>query len=259
MDRRELTHDQVLLDLPAFVLGALDDDETIAISTHIDTCSMCRAEQAHLEETLGLIGTAVPSVAPSPELRARVLDALDTPKPRSLEDARPTQSAAPARWRRLTSFGLAAAAVLFIGLFTWTMVLRHDLNQTQGTLEAAQSRQSVDTELLANVSHMIPLVADNAPSAYGTLYIGGQSNQALLVVKDLPETPANEMYQIWLVNNSTRVTAGLFKVDTSGSATVMIAAPDPLTSYQSLGITAEPGPTGSSEPTSERIIGCALH
>ena len=76
---------------------------------------------------------------------------------------------------------------------------------------------------------------------------------------DLPETPANQMYQIWLVNNSTRVTAGLFKVDTSGSAMVMIAAPDPLTSYQSLGITAEPGPTGSREPTGERIIGCALH
>ncbi len=66
------------------------------------------------------------------------------------------------------------------------------------------------------------------------------------------------MYQIWLVNGSTRVTAGLFKVDSSGSATVMIAAPDALTSYQTLGITTEPGPTGSDTPTGERVIGCSL-
>ncbi len=190
MDRRELTHDEVLLDLPAFVLGALDDDDAQAVSAHIDACSMCKAEQARLEETLGMLGTAVPSMAPPPELRARVLDRLDAPQVRSLEDARAARSERPSRVQRISAFGMAAAAVLFVGALAWAMLLRHDLNTTQGNLQSAQTQQTVDTELLASVSHMIPLVADNAPSAYGTLYIGSQTNQALLVVKDLPPTPA---------------------------------------------------------------------
>ena len=258
MDRRRLTHEEVALDLPAFVIGALDDDEAIAVSTHVDHCALCQEEQVRLEQTIGLIGESAPSVDLPAGLRARVLGKLDEPDLVPLHFDEHARGRPPRIIRRLSSFGLTAAAALLIGLFAWTMLLRHDLNHTQGNLTQATQRQSVEMELLASSSRMIPLVADTTPDAYGTLYIGSQNNQALLVVEDLPPTPADRMYQVWLVNGSTRVTVGLFKVDQSGTATVMINAPNTLTSYQSLGITSEPGPNGSASPTGPRVIGCPL-
>lgn len=258
MDRRGLTHDEAVLDLPAFVIGALDPEEAEAVSAHVIRCAMCQEEQARLERTLGLIGTSAPPMEPPPDLRSRVMGQLGESHEQSAESDEITPKPTLSIIRRLTSFGLAAAAVLLVGIFVWAMLLRHDLNQTQGNLDVAMQQKSADTELLARVSRMIPLVADSSPDSYGTLYIGSQSNQALLVVEDLPPTPASEMYQVWLVNGSTRITGGLFTVDHSGSATVMINAPEPLSTYQSLGITSEPAPTGSAAPTGPRVIGCSL-
>ncbi len=259
MDRRRLTHDEAVLDLPAFVVGALDDDEAEAVSAHLDACALCQEEQTRLEQTIGLIGTSAPSIEPPLELRSRVLGLLDAPGAQPLPTTAPAPASPPSRISRLIPFGLAAAAVLVIGFVAWALVLRHDLNQTRVNLNQALQRQSVDTEILAKVSHVIPMVADSSPTAYGTMYVASQSNQALLVMDELPPTPAGKTYQVWLVNGTTRTTAGVFTVGQSGSATVMITAPNSLMSYQSLGITSEPGPTGSASPTGPRIIGCSLH
>ncbi len=258
MDRRRLTHQETVDDLPAFVLGALDGEEAEAISAHLATCASCQIERDRLEETLGLIGmTAEPLAAPT-GLRGRILSQLDAAEPEPV----PTPLELPPRTSlitRLSRYGLAAAAVLVVGALAWGILMQRDLNSTQDSLNLAQQRQGISAELLANVVQTIPMVADSSPNAYGTLYIGAQTNRALLVVEQLPPTPADKMYQVWLNSGSGRVSAGLFTVDHSGSAMVMIAAPEPLTSYQTLGITSEPAPHGSSSPTGTRIIGCALH
>lgn len=258
MERRKLTHEEAALNMPAFVLGVLEPDVAKAMSLHVASCKSCQEDRHRLELTVDAIGVAAPHAAPPTDLRRRVLDQLDSSVARSVPVERASQKPALSLTRRLAPFGLAAAPVLLIGLFAWVMLLRHDLHQAQGSLSLARQRQGVDTELLAGVSQMIPLVTDSAPTGYGNLYVGTQPNRALLVVKQLPPTPADKMYQVWLVHGSTRVAAGLFTVDRSGSATVMITAPDSLLSYDSLGITTEPSPHGSSAPTGPRIIGCSL-
>lgn len=252
MDRRRLTHDEAVLDLPALVIGVLDDDEAEAVSSHVAECTRCQEEQTRLEQSIALIGTTAPAIEPPRELRSRVLGLLNE------SVAEPAPVSPPSLIPRLLSFGLAAAAVLVIGFFGWALVLRHDLNQTQANLNQALRQRTTDVEILAKVSHVIPMVADSSPDAYGTMYVAAQSNQALLVMDELPPTPSGKTYQVWLVNGSTRITAGVFTVGQSGGATVMITAPKSLMSYQSLGITTEPGPSGSPSPTGPRIIGCAL-
>jgi anti-sigma-K factor RskA len=258
MDRLTLTHEAAAADLPAYIIGALEPSEAEALSAHLEGCALCREEQARLEQTLGLIGTAVPSIDPPADLRARLLDQLDESDRHVVV---PPIELAPAHgiFSRARAFGLAAAAVLLAGILIWSIVLLHNVRATRGDLNAANQHQSTNTEILADVSRTIPLVADGAPDAYGNLYIGSESNEAVLVVDDLPPTPANRTYQVWLVNGSSRVSAGLFSVDDEGSAMVTIRAPQPLSAYQSLGITSEPGPRGSLVPTGERVAGCPLH
>lgn len=259
MERRKLTHEDATLNMPAYVLGVLEHDVAEEVSAHIANCALCQEDRHRLEQTIGALGAVAPTSDPPDDLRARVFGQIDSSVGQTVPAGQTAQKPIIGLTRRLAPLGLAAAAVLLIGLFAWAMLLRHDLHQTQGNLSLARHQQGVDAELLANVSQMIPLVTDTAPTGYGTLYVGTQSNRALLVVKQLPPTPANKIYQVWLVSGSSRVAAGLFTVDHSGGATVMITAPDSLTSYDSLGITTEPSPDGSTTPTGPRIIGCSLH
>lgn len=260
MERRALTHAHVADDLPAYVLGVLDPEASAAVSAHVAECPICQAERRRFEDTLGVLGTIAPGVDPVPDLRARLLARLDEPAPLPASGPTPVDPVAPARsgipaWFRL---GLAAAAALVIGLGIWAAILARDLSRTRGDLAALQQQQIATQALLADPARAIPLVADNAPDAYGTLYVGYEENHAVLVARRLPPTPPNRVYQIWLVRGDTRVSAGVFTVNTSGSATVMIDAPAALTSYQRMGITEEPGPSGSPTPTGPRIVSCPL-
>src|SRR5690606_10667851 len=52
MDRRALSHDEVADDLPAYLLGALDDEGCEAVAAHLATCPVCQRERARLEATI---------------------------------------------------------------------------------------------------------------------------------------------------------------------------------------------------------------
>ena len=248
-----MTHDEASLDLPAYLLGVLEDGEASAIASHLTSCTVCQEERARLERTLGLLGSAVPQVEPPESLRGRLLDYVDATVPTS-----PLKMYRARKVSRLAQFGLVAASLLIIGLGIWALVLRSDLQQTRGQLNSANQQQAGQTELLADASRSIAMIADSATGAYGTLYMGSENNQALLVVDKLPPTPSGRLYQIWLVNGSSRVSAGLFTVNKLGSAQVMVKTTEPISNYQTLGITSEPAPSGSQTPSGPRVIGCTL-
>jgi anti-sigma-K factor RskA len=250
------THDEIFADLPLYALGALDPDEADAIASHIATCPRCERELASLDQTVSVLGAAVPEHEPPDDLRARVLSSLAPTAVAAPEPIRP-----PANVRRLPTWvrvGFAVAAALILMLAGATALTYRELSDTRSTLQAQQDQQIAERELLAHPARTVAMVAAGAAQSYGTLYVGETEHQAVMVIDDLPPTPAGQVYQIWLVRGDGRESAGVFTVDQSGSARMLITAPQPLTSYQALGITAEPGPDGSPEPTSPRLIGCPL-
>lgn len=257
MDRRSLTHDEASVNLPAYLLGVLEPAEVTVMSAHVDSCVPCQEERIRLEETVGRIGTTVAQVEPPPSLRDLILNQLDAPATPALEPPLQLDTTRPRR--RFVQLGLIAASLLIVGLAIWGLVLRHDLGQSRTQLASANRAQAGSSELLADASRTIPMIADSATGGYGTLYIGDESDEALLVVEKLPPTPSGKLYQIWLANGTSRVSAGLFSVDQAGSAEVMLRTTAPISSYQTLGITSESAPSGSQTPTGPRIIGCSLH
>lgn len=274
MERRELTHEDVADDLPAYLLGALDAEHCAAIATHLAECSTCQAERRRLEATIGALGTLAPPASPPPALRQRVLAQLDPPTaaavdpPPALRERVLAQLDQPAerrsggepsrlRWLSWQRFGLAAAAVLLVGLGLWIAMLSRDLSDTRRELAAVQQRQAAQM-ILGEPASGISLISDTTGASYGTLYVGAGGHRAVLFVYNLPVPAPDQVYQIWLVRGDTRANAGVFSVDDRGRARVTIDASEPLPSFERLGITAEPGPDGSPGPTGPRVAGCPL-
>ncbi|MBK9033006.1 MAG: cupin domain-containing protein [Myxococcales bacterium] len=63
--------------LPLYALGALDDDEVRAVDRALATEPALRDELAALELATAELATALPGVAPSPAVRARLLAAAE--------------------------------------------------------------------------------------------------------------------------------------------------------------------------------------
>jgi hypothetical protein len=71
----------------------------------------------------------------------------------------------------------------------------------------------------------------------GTLYVTG-----------LPALNEDKVYQLWVVRNAHDVSLGAFTVDHHGIGTMAFKAPEPIETFQAMGISAEPAPS-SPQPT----------
>src|SRR5437868_4580090 len=102
--------------LELFALNALDQPEARSLEEHLDQCAECRAELAELRDASALLAHASTPVAPSNELRARILKAATA----DMQTPKPTSSVVSISERR-SSYLLAnllkiAAAVAIVGL-----------------------------------------------------------------------------------------------------------------------------------------------
>lgn len=68
--------------LPLYALGALDDDEARAVERALAADPALRAELEGYQRATAELADALPGVAPSPSLRARLLASADEPAPR---------------------------------------------------------------------------------------------------------------------------------------------------------------------------------
>ncbi len=236
-----MSHEVVQELIPAYALGALDQDERSLVVAHLDECPACRT----LLNDYQAIGTSllytVPLIAAPPgltdDLRRRI--------------ARPRSQTRPRRaWfaflRRPAYLALAVSLVL---LLTTNLYWSSRLAQ-------AERQAALLVELLQAPS--IPLRPDtDASQASGVLYAPRWGRVALLVVRDMPPLPADKAYQLWLVRSGQRENGGLFRVNRDGSGFLLVKSPRPLQEYEAVGITAEPA-GGSPGPTSPRVIGGRL-
>ncbi len=76
-------------------------------------------------------------------------------------------------------------------------------------------------------------------SARATLHSSGGDTRVLLQADGLAPTRGGEVYEVWLVNEAGRVSAGTFTV-ASGAVEVDLNAAGSATSYDRIGITHEP-------------------
>ena len=226
------------LDLGGYVLGGLSFDERCRFEAHLAACGECREEQTELDATALLLRRAVPVTAPQPDLKLRVLAAVERAVGVSL-DSRPTAAAAPRRrWLRPalgTGVGaLAAAAVVVL------LALR--LDGPAGELELQATLGS-------------PTGAEAAVDVRKT----GIGRVIRFRSDELPILPKGEYYELWFVGPGdspaapNRISAGTFHPDEDGRSHVTFAAAVDPALYPVLSVTAEPG-DGDPRPTGPEVL-----
>src|SRR5262249_25686457 len=93
--------------------------------------------------------------------------------------------------------------------------------------------------------------------ASGYVFLDPTSGTGMLMCHDLPPIEQGHAYQVWFVRGNDRVSGGMLWPDRGGDGYAMIQVPQDLQSFDSIGLTDEPG-SGSAWPTTPKVMGTPL-
>lgn len=261
--------------LPSYALGLLEGAEQEQVEAHVRNCPTCTADLHELRGVLDALPLAAAPVTPPPAARQALLDrvaaTIEVQPEKSATTRRtgaPVQPAARAGswggagWAS-AGWGVALACAIVAGVSTWqTVSARRELatmRQEQASTEAAL-RQQID--VLSQFDPQTTRIAAvrGAPPASGItgrLLYQPNGSTAVALLDHLPELPAGKVYQLWLIQGATPVSAGIMEAGPNGSGSLVIRAPGNIGSYSGFGITAEPAP-GVAAPTGAILASATL-
>jgi len=229
--------------LGAYALDALPEDEARRVEEHLRSCAEHRATAAELRQTSSLLPLTVEEGDPSPNLRARIIEAVKaTPSHRVDPDTAARRAGAtrvvPMRrlarlpnWAaRASRFAIAAAIVLALGI---------------GGLIGYQLGHSAQGQ----VAYTFQGDPTAAPGAEARLVYFKDRKQAVVAISGLPRLGSGQVYEMWLIKNGVPVDKG---VSTSANGDLAAQVSGDLSQFQQFAITIEPGE--QQLPTTKPIL-----
>ena len=231
--------------LGAYALEALPEDEARRVEEHLRSCAEHRAAVAELRRTSALLPLTVEEGDPSPELRARIIEAVKaTPAQReavghTLQTAgEPRGTVAPIRriptlraWAaRSSRLAVAAAVALALGIGG---LIGYQL----GNASASQ------------VAYTFQGDPTGAPGAQARLIYFKDRKQAVVAATGLPRLASGQVYEMWLIKGGVPVDKG---ISTSSSGDIGAQLSGDLSQFQQFAITIEPGE--QDLPTTKPIL-----
>lgn len=214
-------------DLPAYALGALDPDEAARLEAHLATCERCQTELRSLHTAVDALPRGVEQVEPPRRLRRRVMTAV---RREARRRRRPSVTGLTFR-SRILRLGAVAALAGAAGVVGYILA---GPGGTGGTSIPVQGTVA-------------------ARNAGGQLIRTGDS--ATLRVRDLPQLPDGDVYEVWIQAGGRLQPSTLFVVDRRGHGSAAVAGR--LTGADRVLVTREPR-GGSRQPTSPPLLRASL-
>ena len=235
--------------LDAYVLGQLSEREAREVEAHLHVCDVCTAEVRELNAALEGMAESVAPVVPSAELRDRVLAAVAATPQDTLRVERLSETT-PSRRSWISFVPLAAAAMLLLAV--GIVAFRVDQSRRQlldrVALYAAQTDLALSI-LTAGDMREVPLAGrENAVATAARAYVS--PTRGLLVVADrLPAPPPGRAYQVWVIEGTKPVSAGMLGEEPGGRGMLIVTPPKAgMGSSVTVAVTDEP-PGGRPEPS----------
>lgn len=216
---RELIHEQVA----AYALDALDDSERRDFEEHLATCEQCREELEGLRDAAVALAYVPEGPAPPPALRDRVLKGVHDDRAPNVVPLARRRFALPA----VATFAVAAAAAAIV-LAVWA-----------SSLSSSLDHKTAISQVLASGNRM---------RLAGGMEVAVAGEKAV-VVSALGAAPPGKTFELWVIQNGTARSAGLFNY-ASPITPILLSRNVPKGAR--IGVSVEPA-GGSPRPT--RIIG----
>ncbi len=197
-------------------LGLLEPEQEAALQAHLREHPQDRELLHAFVDTAADLALSVPQMAPSPALKQRVLDALPERRPHQHRATATTQTPAAAETAsdmvafRWFPWALAASLALVCGLLVQS-------NRKLRTEVADLEQQSaVDRLQIAVLSSLL----QNTPDARAVCVWDEDRQEGILTVENLPPVPADQDYQLWVVDPAyaNPVDGGVFNTSADGSS-----------------------------------------
>ncbi|RKP56898.1 hypothetical protein D7Z26_02600 [Cohnella endophytica] len=241
-----------------YLSGEGSDVERKRFEKHLASCTVCTEEAGIWREVWDRLGEDLEILEPPADLKDEVLGTIFAAEHAS-ELTEATHSAKPTRGvkrfrSRLYVRGLLVVSALVIPFLLGWFV--RDLQRAEDSRTASiQSPDRIETLFqLAAVRSSGKF--EDSPHAYGVACLVKSENkeQFVVYVFGTPKTEAAEAYQVWLLKDGKRTSAGTFTVDESGIGIMALPIEHGLPKFDSVGITLEPD-SRSDAPRGPKMFG----
>ncbi|MCC6237366.1 MAG: anti-sigma factor [Dehalococcoidia bacterium] len=261
--------------LAAYALGTLSGPDAQAVEDLVRSDRGAAEDLRGYHEVVDLISLSVPLRRADPGLRTRVMEAA----------RRETRQRRRVNVREFAGWIAAAAACLVAVAWGWgveqsvtrleqrnaelTAVVESDAKQIaqlvvaagagftgeglrrqiEDTQESQQVMLAVTTDPQARNSPLLPTPSGH--DAHGRYVWSESATAGVVVAKDLPPLPFGSVYQAWLLQGTTAVSAGTFTPDEHGSAEVVLR---PTSTIEPSTIMVAVAPEGGSAGVGRPVV-----
>ncbi|HSK98901.1 MAG TPA: anti-sigma factor [Rubrobacteraceae bacterium] len=232
--------------MDSYVLGALTEEERLEFEEHLASYPERQSEVDELSATAGLLALYPEEREPPEDLRGRIMHVVEAESPE-----RPQQAERRTVFGRLgellsaRSLALGAAALLVVGLFSWNMVLRSDVQELQSRVQEMQ---------VSRDARMITLEGPGLEQGAHVELIVAGDDRAILMAENMPPVPEGKTCMIWVIDDAVPKPGGLFDPKPEAVAAVV---EEPLGGADAVAITVEPE-GGSPQPTTDPMLSAEL-
>jgi anti-sigma-K factor RskA len=245
----------------AYVLDALPEEQRRDFEDYLASHPERQAEIDELGSVAGLLAFAPQEQEPSPQLRSRVMELVES----EASPRRTRREPVFARfWEYFGARGLAlgAAALLVVGLLSWNLLLQGQVDDLHGEVQNAQGqvqelqgqvREARDQRQLQQTP-TIALAGSWADQGANAEVAAINKNRVILVAKNMPSVPDDQTCQIWVIKGDVPEPSGLFQPDGNMTATPITNS---IKKADTIAVTVEPA-GGSEQPTSEPVLQAKL-
>jgi len=255
-----MRHNESFEDLAALAaLNALDGEDERRFEAHLaEGCPICEEIVAGLRPVASSLAVGAPSVAPSAELRARILESLEAPGGRVEPIRRRRGSGLAWALAAAASLALVAIALDDAGLRREREELargRAEVASKLSTAERELARRDLRVKVLENEDVQLLLLKGQGPQpdARARVFWSEKAKRGIVLAGNLQPLPADKQYELWVFDQGKPVAAGVFDVDAKGNA--LFESPDlsAVAAAQNFAVTVEPR-GGVTAPTGPIVL-----